>query len=179
MKKTEIKEMIRSAIATRDYCELQFRYHAEPLYCFPIAAGDRLFLGTEEKDFILDGFFIRRFRDVVRAKRIKDDKFVEIVRGEKLLEELKVPPVDLGDWQNVFSSLKDMGHNIIIEKESLDAQESEYAIGKIVQVLHSKVRFRHFDADGVWRDEPYDIPYTDITSVTFSSRYVNIFSKYV
>ena len=121
MKKTEIKEMIRSAIATRDYCELQFRYHAEPLYCFPIAAGDRLFLGTEEKDFILDGFFIRRFRDVVRAKRIKDDKFVEIVRGEKLLEGLKVPPVDLGDWQNVFSSLKDMGHNIIIEKESLDA----------------------------------------------------------
>ena len=35
----------------------------------------------------------------------------------------------------------------------------------------------HFDADGIWENEPYCIPYTEVTSVTFRSRYVDTFSK--
>ena len=42
-----------------------------------------------------------------------------------------------------------------------------------------RVFFKHFDADGIWQDECYEIPFSQITSVTFASRYVDIFSKYV
>lgn len=72
-----------------------------------------------------------------------------------------------------------MNINIIVEKESLNDDECEFAIGKIVKVLKTKVIFKGFDADGVWQEDFYEIPYSQITSVTFASRYVDVFSKYV
>ena len=87
--------------------------------------------------------------------------------------------MDLSDWYSVFLSLQKMGKNIIVEKESLDDDEWEFAIGRIEKVLKNKVLFRHFDADGIWQDEPYEILFSQITTVTFGSRYVEVFSKYV
>ena len=77
------------------------------------------------------------------------------------------------------STLAEMGFNIIVERESLIDDECEFAIGKIDKVLKTKVLFKHFDADGIWQDDCYEIPYSQITSVTFASRYVDVFSKYV
>lgn len=68
---------------------------------------------------------------------------------------------------------------MLIEHESPDDKEWEYWIGRIEKVLKTKVLFLHFDADGIWQDEPYEIPFSRITSVTFDSRYVTVFSKYV
>ena len=90
-----------------------------------------------------------------------------------------MPQINITDWHSVFSSLAEMGFNIIVEKESLIYDECEFAIGKIDKVLKTKVLFKHFDADGIWQDECYEIPYSQITSVTFASRYVDVFSKYV
>ncbi|HEX2938347.1 MAG TPA: hypothetical protein VHO66_05445 [Ruminiclostridium sp.] len=69
--------------------------------------------------------------------------------------------------------------NIIVEKESLDKNECEFIIGRVEKVYKKFVYVRHFDADGIWQDEPYKVPYTEITSVTFASRYVDVFSKYL
>lgn len=35
------------------------------------------------------------------------------------------------------------------------------------------------DADGVWIDELFEMPFSQITSITFGSRYVEVFSKYL
>lgn len=37
----------------------------------------------------------------------------------------------------------------------------------------------HFDADGIWGKSPIKIPYAEITNITFSSRYIEIFSKHL
>jgi len=39
--------------------------------------------------------------------------------------------------------------------------------------------FKYFDADGIWSEEPVKIGYNIVTSITFNSRYVDVFSKYV
>ena len=39
--------------------------------------------------------------------------------------------------------------------------------------------FKHFDADGIWQDELLEIPFSQITTVVFGSRYVETLSKYV
>ncbi len=72
-----------------------------------------------------------------------------------------------------------MKKNIIVEKENLNDDESEFVIGRIERVYKEFAYVRHFDADGVWQDEPYKIPYSEITSVSFGTRYVDIFSKYL
>lgn len=178
MKKSEIKEIVRSAIEPKKLCRMFFRYDANYFYYFPFQASDKLFLGAEEDDFIIDGFSVRRFCDLTKVQT-KNDKCVEILEAEKILDGISAPELDLTDWHSTFICLEQLGKNIIVEKESIDPEESEFAIGRIEKVLKNKVRFRHFDADGIWEEEFREIPFSQITSVTFGSRYVEIFSKYI
>lgn len=178
MKKSEMIELINSALKKNDMCRIFFRYNYNYSYYFPLKTSDKLFLSANEDDFIINGFSIRRFCDIKKIE-IKDDKCVEIIKSEGVLDKLIVPDINITDWYNTFLSLSKMNINIIVEKESLNDDECEFAIGKIVKVLKTKVVFNHFDADGIWQEDYYEIPYSQITSVTFASRYVDIFSKYV
>lgn len=178
MKKSEIKALVASALEQKNLCRIFFKYDINDRYCFPLITSDKLFLGANEDDFILDGFSIRRFRDVKKAE-IKNGKCLEIIKAEGILEKMQTPQIDITDWYSVFLSLSKVDFNIIVERESLVDDECEFAIGKIEKVLKSKVIFKHFDADGIWQDECYEIPFSQITSVTFASRYVDVFSKYV
>ena len=178
MKKSEMKELIRSAIIPQSLCKVQFKYDLYARYFFPFQVSDKFFLAAEQDDFLIDGFTIRRFSDVSKVQ-IENDKRVEIIKMEGLLDGLTPPEIDLSDWHSVFLSLMNQNRNIIVEKESLNDDEWEYAIGYIEKVMKNKIVFRHFDAEGIWQESPYEIPFSQITSVTFGSRYVEIFSKYV
>mgnify|MGYP003300931337 CR=1 FL=1 len=178
MKKLEIIELISRAVKMKEMCGIFFKYNHHYSYHFPLITSEKLFLSANEDEFILNGFSVRRFCDVKKAE-VKEDKCVEIIKSEGILDNIKVPEIDITDWYNTFLSLSKMNINIIVEKESLNDDECEFAIGKIVKVLKTKVIFKDFDADGVWQENYYEIPYSQITSVTFASRYVDVFSKYV
>ena len=178
MKKTEMKELFQRSVEEKPLLRLFLKYDAYYTYWFPFGASDKLFLAAKEDDFIINGFSIRRFSDIKKLE-LKDDKCVEILREERVLEGVSAPDIDLDDWHSVFLSLQKSGKNIVIEHESPDENEWEYWIGRIEKVLKTKVLFRHFDADGIWQEEPYEIPFSRITSVSFDTRYVNVFSKYV
>ena len=178
MTKTRVKEMMMQAIEPHKLCRVNLKYDAYYRYYFPLLVGERLFLGAEEDDFILNGYSIRRFKDVVKSE-IRDDKCLEIDIAEGLIEHLVTPDVDITDWKTSLMSLQKIEKNIIIENESLDEDEAKFAIGKVVKVLKNKVLFKTFDADGIWEDEFWEIPFTKITSITFGSRYVEVFSKYL
>ena len=178
MKKSEVIELINLALKKNGMCNIFFKYNHHYSYQFPLKTSDKLFLSANEDDFIIDGFSIRRFCDIKKIE-IKNDKCVEIIKSEGVLDNLLVPEIDITDWYNTFLSLSKLDINIIVEKESLNDDECEFAIGKIVKVLKTKVVFNHFDADGIWQEDYCEIPYSQITSVTFASRYVDVFSKYV
>ena len=178
MKKHEIIELINTAAKSNEMCSILFKYNYHYSYHFPLITSDKLFLSANEDDFLIAGFSVRRFCDVKKAE-MKNDKCAEIIKSEGVLDNIKVPEIDVTDWYSVFLSLLKLNTNIIVEKESLNDDECEFAIGKIVKVLKTKVIFKDFDADGVWLENYYEIPYTQITSVTFASRYVDVFSKYV
>ena len=178
MKKPEMIALFQKAAEQKNLLTLYLKYDANYYNYIPLQASEKLFLAAEDDDFLLDGFSIRRFCDLKKIK-IKDDKCLEILKAEKVIEGVEAPPLDLADWHSAFLSLQKLNKNIIIEHESLNEDEWVYYIGKIEKVLKSKVVFKHFDADGIWQDEPYIIPFSKITSVTFDSRYVTVFSKYV
>ena len=177
MKKSEMIELINSALKHNDLCRIVFKYNYNYSHHFPLKISDKLFLSANEDDFIIDGFSVRRFCDIKKIEII-DDKYVEIIKLEGVSDNIKVPEIDVTDWYNSFLSLAKLNINIIVEKESLE-DDGEFAIGKIVKVLKTKVVFKGFGADGIWEADHYEIPYSQITSVTFASRYVDIFSKYV
>lgn len=178
MKKSEIKDLMKQAIEPHKICRAYLKYDAYYWYLFPLLVGERLFLGAKEDDFILDGYSIRRFKDVTKAE-IKDDKCLKINIAEGVVACLVTPEIDITNWKTALTSLQNDGINIIIEKESLQEADTEFAIGRVIKVLKNKVLFKAFDADGIWDDDLLEIPFPQITSITFGSRYVDVFSKYL
>lgn len=178
MKKSDIKAVVNRSIVERNLCRMFFRYDDNYRYYFPLISSDKLFLGTEEDDFILNGYTVRRYVDLTKVQ-IKDDKCLEILAREGIIDSIKTPDIDLACWETVFASLKKSNQNVIVQKESQDEEECEFVIGRIDQVFKKFVYIYHFDADGIWQEEPYRIPYTDITSVSFGTRYVELYSKYI
>lgn len=178
MKRLEIIELINTAIKSKEMCRILFKYNYHFSYHFPLITSEKLFLSANEDDFLIDGFTVRRFCDVKNVE-LQNDKYVEIIKCEGFFDDIKVPEIDVTDWYNTFLSLSKMNINVIVEKENLNDNECEFAIGKIIKVLKTKVLFKDFDSDGIWQDDCFEIPYSQITSVTFASRYVNVFSKYV
>lgn len=171
------KDYLKEAINPHQMVRFLFHYSEFDRYFFPLAVGEALFLCAEENDFLLDGFTVRRIRDVERIEP-REGIYTEIMRSEGWLDNLKTPDVDISCWQSVFRSLQKMGRNIIIESESLD-DEPLFAIGEIQSVDGESVLLFPFDADGIWEDQPIQIFYEDITSVSFDTRYINVFSRYL
>ena len=117
MKKFEINELINMAVKTEGLCRILFKYDADYSYLFPLMTSEKLFLSANEDDFIIDGFTVRRFCDVKKVE-IQNDKCVEIIKCEGVLDDIKVPEIDIRDWYSVFLSLSELNINIIVEKES-------------------------------------------------------------
>lgn len=178
MTKSEIKENISACFNQRQLCRISLRYEGYDRYYFPLITSEKLFLGAEENDFLLDGYALRRFRDITKAE-MKNDFCQEILVKEGVVDSLVVPDLDITNWQTVFQFLQARNQNVIVEKESLDEDEREFVIGRIEKIYKTSVYIRHFDADGIWQSEPYKFPFSKITTVTFASRYVDTFSKYL
>lgn len=178
MTKTEIKRIVNDSITERNLCRMFFRYDRNYLYYFPLASGDKLFLGAEEDDFMLNGYSIRRYVDMTKIQ-VKNDMCAKILKSEGIADSIQAPTIDISNWETVFISLQKISKNIIIEKESLNEDDWEFYIGRIDKVYKKFVYFYHFDADGIWQDEPFKIPYSEITSVSFGTRYVDTYSKYI
>ena len=178
MTKAEIRETVETCMKNRKLCRAFMRYDLNYFYYFPLMLNDNLFLGIEEDDFLLNGYSIRRFRDVTKAQ-VKDDRYEEILKDEGVIKSIVVPDVDITSWQTTFTSLQRINKNIIVEHENLNEKQCIFVIGRIEKVFKNFAYFRHFDADEIWQDEPYKIPYAEITSVSFGTRYVDTFSKYL
>ena len=148
MKKAEMIELLQSSVEQKPLLRLFLKYDAYYSYWFPFGASNKLLLAAEEDDFIINGFSIRRISDIKKIE-LKDDKCIEILKAEKVLDRLSAPEIDLSDWHSAFLSLQKLEKNIIIEHESLEEKEWDFWIGRIEKVLKTKVVFRHFDADGI------------------------------
>lgn len=170
---TELREGLRALIDPRTMCGIEYEYSDHVQYGFPLAVGERLFLMAIDDDFILNGFTVRRLRDIYE---LGDRKGIyQTIAEQEGLTNFDAPDVDLTDWRSVFTSLQKLGKHIIVEREY---EPDFFRLGKIKSVGKDHVVLDHYDGDGIWQ-EPARIEYRVITSVTFDDRYANTFSKYV
>ena len=178
MTKNTIGQLLHEAAKQQKIANVFMKYDEHYYNLIPLKISERLFLAIKEYDFIFDGFRISRIRDV-KDVRIKNDKCDEIVRSEGLFNDFDIPEIGIDSWYTVFESLQKIEKNIIVENETPEGIDDEFTIGRIFRVYKNCLYIHHFDADGIWQPEPYRIPYTNVTSVTFASRYVDVFSKYI
>lgn len=173
-----IRAVIAECIREKSLMRAYFAYSDESFYLFPLMLGDSWFLAAEENEFILNGYTVRRIADIDEAE-VYDGKSLEILRLEGVTGQLAMPLVDMTRLETVFRSLAAMRVNVIVENEESGDEYDAFIIGRIEKVAKSCVYIRHFDAEGVWETKPRRIAYGDFTSITFGSRYVEVFSRYI
>lgn len=176
MRNKDKLETLRQAKTLIGVCRMFFKYDANYFYYVPVEFNEKFFYGIEEDDFITNGFCIRKISDLKKVE-IKDDKCVEFLKNEKTFDNICPPEVCLDNWKTIFESLQKSEKFVIVQKEDLDEKESSFTIGRISKINNASLRMQDFDADGVWSKT--DIRFRDITSVTFKSRYVSVWEKYL
>lgn len=169
----ELREELHKRIVLRSMTGIEFEYSDNVQYYYPLNVGQQLFLAAVDDDFQLDGFTVRRLRDIYE---LGDRKGIyQTIAQKEGLNVFDVPEVNITDWHSVFASLEKLGKHIIVEWEY---EPDFFRLGVIEEAAQDHVIFRHYDADGVWQ-EPAAIDYRQITSVTFGDRYAEVFSRYV
>lgn len=169
----ELRERLRDLRERKAMCGIEFEYSDDVQYFFPVAVDDQLFLAAIDDDFLLNGFTVRRLRDIYDLS--DRPGIYQTIAQKEGLTKFPAPDVELTDWRSVFISLQWLDKPVIVERE----YEPEYfRLGRIEEVKKDRVIIRYFDADGVWHG-PVEIPFHGITSVTFDDRYATTFSKYV
>lgn len=178
MTKDQIVSTLNTCISPISICKVSFAYHAYEDFLFPLKLSGQLLLSVTERDFQLDGFTVRRLEDIEIVEPLRGT-YMKIHKAEGNIERLVVPPINISSWRSVFSFLGSSGETVIVEHESIVKEECAFAIGRILAIGDQGVRFRSFDGAGRWDDRSIVIPYSQITSVTFGSRYIGVYSKYV
>ena len=174
MKKQEKINLIQKAIQETVICRCYFVYDQNYFYYYPNAVNEKFFLGQEEDDFLLDGYCIRKISQLKKIE-VKDDKCQEINKLFGITDQVVDPGIDISSWQSIFESLSKLDTYIQIE----DAFGEQFAIGIIQKVLKDKLYFKHFDADGIWDEADLEIRYSQITSVSWGTRYAQYWKRYM
>lgn len=173
MKRSKEISVLRECMKNRHICRCFFKYDKSYWYYYINDFNDRFVLGQEENDFELNGYTIRKIDELKKAE-IKNDVCEEINRLNGVAEQIKAPGIDISSWQSIFNSLLECGEWGIVENEN----EGIFHIGKILKAGKNKLTMREFDADGKWLAET-KIPYKEITSVSFKTRYIENWRKYL
>lgn len=174
MKKQDKLDIIRKAIADTEICRCYFTYDDNYYYYYPNSVNDKFLLGQEENDFQLDGYCIRKISQLKKVE-IKQDMCNTINKYFGITDQIAMPNVDITNWKTIFDSLMALNRFIMIE----DELNGQFVIGVIEQTFRNKLYFKPFDADGVWDDAGLEIPYSQITTVKWGTRYADIWQKYL
>ena len=174
MKKQEKLDLIQKGIEETVICRCYFTYDQNYFYYYPLAVNDTFILGQEEDDFLLDGYCIRKISHLKKVE-IKNDKCHEINKLYGIVDGVVNPGIDITSWQSIFQALSQLDTYLQIE----DSINGQFSIGEIENVLKDKLYFRSFDADGVWDEDALEIRYSQITSVSWGTRYAQYWKRYL
>ena len=177
MTRSELKLFLVEAELRKLLCKVYFSHDGFDEYLIPLKSSERLFLSAFEDEFMLDGYSISRIKDVEDFV-LAPPAFQTILYEEGIINSIETPDIDITDWYSSFKWLEDQGRYVIAERKTYD-EDGFFVIGKVMRVGKTGVYIWHFDANGIWDEYPTRVMYSEITNVTFSNRYVEVFAKYI
>lgn len=130
-------------------------------------------------DFLLDGYVVILKSQVKKIELGKFERTLrKIFKAEGILNNLPpLLPIDLGSWQQIFNSLKKHDYHAQVECEQF--VNTYFDIGAVMRANKDFVRIQKYNANGEIYAEPAEIPYEEITTLSFLNRYSVIFRKYI
>lgn len=143
-----------------------------------VAAARRLILVQTVEQGVVGSYVVIRRRDVLKVRHGAHERFHHhMYLSAGIAEQISRPKkVVLGSWQSFFSWLIEHYHFVTVEGE--DEAIDGFVQGKIRKVKDRLVTMRHLEDSGQYEDVVVDVPYDEITKVTFAGTYLNLLYTY-
>lgn len=176
MKYLENKDKLNFINCNGDICEV-VRGDLYTIEGVPIKYNNEFTLLVYNYDFEFDGYKIIMMCDIHNIKYDEVDIFISnILKNESIVPKSgEIVNFNIDNFEMIFKYFLNKNENIIVECE----KDSEFNIGKILEIYDDHIKFLNFDGEGTWDMEPLDISYDDITLISFRNRYLKYMSKYV
>lgn len=131
-------------------------------------------------DFEPDGYTLFRLEDVLTLRRgPHEEHWDRMLKGENLLSGLRPSVnVDLADITVALRSIQKFLPDLIIECENEGEEESDFFLGRLLDITPEAVSLHYVDALGHWDEAPTLIPTREITKVQFETPYLKRFMRY-
>lgn len=146
---------------------------------YVLACNSSFVLMLTVDEFTFTGCHIHPIEHITRVRRNEFDKYTDkIVEWEGLKGRIVLNDViDITSYRTIFTTIKKAKQHVIVECESPEFET--FTIGPITKVSSTAVFIRYFDAAGYLNEDLTRIPFIDISTISFDSNYINVFSKYL
>lgn len=143
-----------------------------------VAAARKLILVQVVEKGHIEGYAAIRRRDIIKVRHGAHERFHHhMYLSAGIAEQVTRPKkVVLGSWHSFFTWLIEHYHFATVEGE--DEAIDGFVQGKIRRVKERLVTMRHVEDSGQYEDAVVDVPYDEITKVSFGGSYLQLLETY-
>ena len=178
MTEREIKETAEKAAEERLFCSLLCKFEYEPRHILPLKVSEGLFLSAIESGLGFDGYLVERFENVASLTALPPEAG-EFAARKGLFDRLEVPPVETGSLQQVFAYLVGSGECAEYELGAPGSREIEFGACRCTDCDGNGFYAIRFAFDLSRDRSPVFIPYSSLVRLTFGTRALKRYGKYV
>ena len=145
---------------------------------YVVSVGPEHFAMEQFHDFYSEGISIFPIEYVVEVLvNERDDLFHRAIESDGL--RCKLPPLEaLGSFVAVLRWAHAQGEMIIIQEESVFAEDSDYSLGRITALDDEGVELAYLDSKGHWDEDIAEIVIEEVTQIEVLTPYCAMFAKY-
>ncbi|MDE7295400.1 MAG: hypothetical protein K2N72_13335 [Oscillospiraceae bacterium] len=171
MNREKIEYKIRKSIGRERAVNVTLRGSTDTVSLIPLSLFNGILLAASEVSFRLDGYMVIPLDRIERAQVNKDEGYNEILKKERVVEDINPPKLDM-------TSISSVCGYFLRSKEciSLDI-DGGFMVGKVTEIKKKGIKFKPFEAPGKW-GKSVKIRFEDIRDVTFGDMYTRVYAKY-
>ncbi len=178
MTEQAVKETAAKAAGERLFCSLLCKFEYEPRHVLPLKTSEGLFLSAIESGMGFDGYLVERFENVASLTALPPEAGELAGRGG-LFDRLEVPAAEIGSLQQIFAYLVGEGECALYELGAPDSREITFGTGLCVDCDGEGFKVIRFGSDLSRDRSPFFIPYSSLVRLTFGTRALRAYRKFV
>ncbi len=173
------REQLTALAESSRYCTVKRSLTVDAHHCgYIVSVGPEHFAMEQFHDFYSEGISIFPIEYVVEVLvNERDDLFHQAIENEGL--RCKLPPLEaLTSFMAALRWAHEEGEMIIIQEESVFAEDSDYSLGRITALDDEGIELAYLNSKGHWDEDIVEIEIEEVTRIEVFTPYCAMFAKY-
>ncbi len=173
------REQLMALAESGRYCAVKRSFTEDARHVgYIVCVGTEHFAMEQFDDFCSDGVSVFPIEHVIEISTSeRDDFFHRVIENEHL--HCQLPPlVSLTSFIALLRWAQEQGELLIVEEESVFAEESDYSLGRVMAVSEIGIELAYLDSKGHWDAGIVEIELEEITRLQVFTPYCAMFARH-